>query len=95
MLSLSVCLAAQNSISQYWHKVRTLRSEGIYHANAFDLAMMIPYFIVLFVLAVYGMHRYWLVYDYFAYAKNVPRPRPRSRNGRASLFSSQYSTSAT
>src|SRR5437899_8820011 len=38
--------------------------------------MMIPYFIVLFVLAVYGLHRYWLVYDYFAYAKNVPPSPP-------------------
>src|SRR5271168_1941098 len=46
----------------------------MYHANAFDLAMMIPYFIVLFVLAAYGLHRYWLVYEYFAYSKNVPPP---------------------
>ena len=37
---------------------------------------MIPYFIVLFVLAIYGLHRYWLVYDYYAYAKNVPGPPP-------------------
>ena len=44
----------------------------MYHANAFDLMMMIPYFIVLVILAVYGMHRYWLVYDYYKYKKNVP-----------------------
>lgn len=44
----------------------------MYHANAFDLAMMIPYFIVLMVLALYGLHRYWLVYDYFMYSKNIP-----------------------
>jgi cellulose synthase/poly-beta-1,6-N-acetylglucosamine synthase-like glycosyltransferase len=37
---------------------------------------MIPYFIVLFVLAIYGMHRYWLVYDYYKYARNVPGPPP-------------------
>src|ERR1700686_2311542 len=37
--------------------------------------MMIPYFIVLFILALYGLHRYWLVYDYYAYRKNVP-PEP-------------------
>src|SRR5439155_18520460 len=38
--------------------------------------MMIPYFIVLVVLAMYGLHRYWLVYDYFQYSKNVPPPPP-------------------
>src|SRR5256886_13189364 len=33
-------------------------------------------FIVLMVLAMYGLHRYWLVYDYFQYSKNVPLPPP-------------------
>jgi len=79
-LSLSVSLAAQNSISHYWHKITDRTFTGVYHANAFDLAMMIPYFIVLFVLAVYGLHRYWLVYDYFAYSKNVPPAPPPVAN---------------
>ncbi|HEX9456688.1 MAG TPA: hypothetical protein VF935_03585, partial [Candidatus Acidoferrum sp.] len=60
-LLLSVCLAAQNPLSHYLHRLRDQTFAGIYHANAFDLAMMIPYFIVLLVLAVYGLHRYWLV----------------------------------
>jgi cellulose synthase/poly-beta-1,6-N-acetylglucosamine synthase-like glycosyltransferase len=64
------------SIGQYWHKLTDKTFTGIYHANFFDLAMMIPYFIVLFILAIYGLHRYWLVYDYYAYAKNVPGPPP-------------------
>jgi cellulose synthase/poly-beta-1,6-N-acetylglucosamine synthase-like glycosyltransferase len=76
MLSLSVYLAQQNPISHYWHKITDRTFSGIYHANAFDLAMMIPYFLVLFVLAMYGLHRYWLVYDYFMYSKNVPSPPP-------------------
>src|SRR5713226_5524552 len=71
-LSIPVLLAAQNPISHYWHRVTDKTFAGIYHANAFDLALMIPYFIVLFVLALYGLHRYWLVYDYFVYSKNVP-----------------------
>src|ERR1700720_4206373 len=65
-------------VGQYWHKITDRTFTGIYHANFFDLAMMIPYFIVLFVLAVYGLHRYWLVYDYYAYAKNVPGPPPEA-----------------
>ncbi len=75
-LLLSVSLAQQNPISHYWHKVTDKTFSGIYHANAFDLAMTIPYFLVLFVLAMYGLHRYWLVYDYFMYSKNVPPPPP-------------------
>ncbi len=71
-----VLAAHTASIGQYWHKITDKTFTGIYHANFFDLAMMIPYFIVLFVLAVYGLHRYWLVYDYYAYAKNVPGPPP-------------------
>jgi cellulose synthase/poly-beta-1,6-N-acetylglucosamine synthase-like glycosyltransferase len=38
---------------------------GLYHANGFDLALLIPYFVVLVVLAGYGAHRYILVYLYY------------------------------
>jgi cellulose synthase/poly-beta-1,6-N-acetylglucosamine synthase-like glycosyltransferase len=80
VLSLSVFFSLQNPISHYWHKLTDRTFSGIYHANAFDLAMMIPYFLVLLVLAMYGLHRYWLVYDYFLYSKNVPPPPPRVTN---------------
>ena len=43
---------------------------GLYQANAFDLALLIPYFIVLILLAFYGMHRYQLVYLYYKHRKN-------------------------
>jgi cellulose synthase/poly-beta-1,6-N-acetylglucosamine synthase-like glycosyltransferase len=79
-LLLSLTLAQQSSIRHYWHKVTDRTFSGIYHANAFDLAMMIPYFLVLCVLALYGLHRYWLVYDYYKYSKNVPGPPPSVGN---------------
>jgi cellulose synthase/poly-beta-1,6-N-acetylglucosamine synthase-like glycosyltransferase len=66
----------QNALNHYWHKITDRTFAGVYHANGFDLAMMIPYFIMLFILATYGLHRYWLVYNYFAYSKNVPGPQP-------------------
>jgi cellulose synthase/poly-beta-1,6-N-acetylglucosamine synthase-like glycosyltransferase len=69
-------LAAQSSLGHYWHKITDRTFSGVYHANGFDLAMMIPYFIVLFILALYGLHRYWLVYDYYAYRKNIPAQPP-------------------
>src|SRR5271156_207609 len=44
--------------------------QGLYHPNAFDLALLIPYFIVLILLAGYGMHRYVLVFLYYKNKKN-------------------------
>ena len=44
--------------------------QGLYQVNAFDLALLIPYFIVLIILAAYGAHRYWLVYLYYKHGKN-------------------------
>src|SRR5580698_6020269 len=43
--------------------------QGLYHANAFDMALLIPYFIVLILLASYGAHRYVLVYLYYKHRK--------------------------
>jgi cellulose synthase/poly-beta-1,6-N-acetylglucosamine synthase-like glycosyltransferase len=44
--------------------------QGLYEINAFDLALLIPYFVVLVVLAGYGVHRYWMVYLYYKHKKN-------------------------
>src|SRR5271166_3158877 len=70
----------QGGLSHYWHKITDKTFTGVYNANAFDLAMMIPYFIVLFVLAFYGLHRYALIYDYFVYRKNIPKAPPAVEN---------------
>ena len=67
---------AQNPLSKYWQRVTDRTFQGVYQVNAFDLAVMIPYFLVLIVLAAYGLHRYWLVYTYFKYRQNVPPPPP-------------------
>src|SRR5271155_3604376 len=50
--------------------------QGLYQANAFDLALLIPYFVVLIILAAYGAHRYWLVYLYYKYKKNKTTEPP-------------------
>jgi cellulose synthase/poly-beta-1,6-N-acetylglucosamine synthase-like glycosyltransferase len=44
--------------------------QGLYQVNAFDMALLIPYFIVLVLLASYGFHRYVLVYLYYKNRKN-------------------------
>jgi len=49
---------------------------GLYQLNSFDLAIMLPYFLVMIVLAAYGMHRYTLVYRFFKNRRNVAPPPP-------------------
>ena len=44
--------------------------KGLYHANAFDMALLVPYFVVLILLASYGVHRYVLVYLYYKHRNN-------------------------
>ena len=59
----------------YWSRLTDSNRDpfrGIYQLNAFDLAIMIPYFLVLGVLAAYGLHRYWLVYCYTKHRANIP-----------------------
>jgi cellulose synthase/poly-beta-1,6-N-acetylglucosamine synthase-like glycosyltransferase len=59
----------------YWSRLTDSGRDpfrGIYQLNAFDLAIMIPYFLVLGVLAAYGFHRYWLVYCYTKHRANIP-----------------------
>ncbi len=70
---------AQNPLWNYWSKFTDPSRNpfrGLYQLNWFDLAIMIPYFIVLVILAAYGMHRYVLVYEYFKNRRNVPGPPP-------------------
>ncbi|MGH9566022.1 MAG: cellulose synthase family protein, partial [Candidatus Angelobacter sp.] len=43
--------------------------KGLYQPNAFDMMLLIPYFIVLILLASYGVHRYILVYLYYKHRK--------------------------
>jgi cellulose synthase/poly-beta-1,6-N-acetylglucosamine synthase-like glycosyltransferase len=45
--------------------------KGVYSANAFDLLILVPYFVVLVFLAAYGVHRYVLVWLYYRNRKNA------------------------
>jgi cellulose synthase/poly-beta-1,6-N-acetylglucosamine synthase-like glycosyltransferase len=68
-----------NPVTDYWHRnMDPLKNpfKGLYQLNAFDLVVMLPYFLVMVVLAAYGIHRYALVYNYFKNRRNVPGPPP-------------------
>jgi len=68
---LLATLAAPKGIGQYIRQHFLDKTfQGLYHPNAFDTALLIPYFIVLILLASYGAHRYVLVYLYYKNKKN-------------------------
>ena len=72
-LSLFVLAAilAPHGIAQYLRQHFLDKTfQGLYHANTFDMALLIPYFVVLILLASYGAHRYVLVYLYYKNKKN-------------------------
>jgi cellulose synthase/poly-beta-1,6-N-acetylglucosamine synthase-like glycosyltransferase len=49
--------------------------KGLYHWNFFDAALLLPYFAVMILLSVYGVHRYTMVYVYYRDRKNY-NPNP-------------------
>ena len=63
-------LASKGLVPYLRHHFLDKTFQGLYQVNAFDLALLIPYFIVLIILAAYGGHRYWLVYLYYKHKKN-------------------------
>ena len=77
-LAAMALLSAPRGIAQYLKSHFLDRTfQGLYHANGFDLALLIPYFIVLVLLASYGLHRYILVYLYYKNRKNHTGEAPQ------------------
>ena len=75
-LELLATLAAPRGVGQYirQHFLDTT-FKGLYQINGFDLALLIPYFIVLIILASYGAHRY----GSSIFITSTRRIRPRLR----------------
>jgi cellulose synthase/poly-beta-1,6-N-acetylglucosamine synthase-like glycosyltransferase len=69
-------LAARGPLEQYWRKLTNPAFRGLYQTNSFDLAVMLPYFFVLVILAGYGIHRYALVYKFFKNRSRIAGPPP-------------------
>ena len=50
--------------------------ERLYQWNWFDTSLLIPYFVVMVILAFYGLHRYQLVWLYYKHKKNAAKDPP-------------------
>jgi cellulose synthase/poly-beta-1,6-N-acetylglucosamine synthase-like glycosyltransferase len=67
-----------NPVARYFYQIfHKDPFRGLYQPNAFDLSILIPYFTILIILSVYGVHRYHLTYLYLKHRKNAPKPRGR------------------
>src|SRR6266513_3652244 len=74
-LLLACLIAPKNPVVRYILQVfHRDPFRGLYYPNAFDLAILIPYFTILIILSIYGIHRYLLAYAYLKNKKNAPRP---------------------
>ena len=77
---LALILTSKGLVPYLRHHFLDKTFVGLYQVNAFDLALLIPYFIVLIILAAYGAHRYWLVYLYYKHQKKkTTEPAARFR----------------
>ena len=64
-------LLAPHGLGHYWKTHYADKTfEHLYRWNTFDTCMLIPYFIVMVILAFYGIHRYQLVWLYYKNKKN-------------------------
>src|SRR5205823_14696051 len=79
---LSLALFAPHGLLHYFKshfgdiRINGFGFKGLYRLNGFDVGLLIPYFIVLLVLASYGIHRYVLVYLYYKHRKNKVEDPP-------------------
>src|ERR1700733_10179711 len=53
--------------------------KGIHHLQFFDWAIMVPYFAVLGVLSVYGLHRYETIRGYLKHRKRLSEAEAPAR----------------
>ena len=64
--------SAPKGLGHYWKTHYADKTfEHLYHLTGFDIALLTPYFIVMIILAFYGLHRYQLVWLYFRNKKNA------------------------
>lgn len=64
-----------NPVTRYFnHLFHKDPFQGLYQVNAFDLSILIPYFTILIILSVFGIHRYHLTYLFRKNRHKAPKP---------------------
>lgn len=78
-LSAMLHFAPRHGLLQYLHQQQMANQTfaHLYSFNWFDASLLTPYFVLMVVLAFYGLHRYQLVWLYYRHKKNVVHRPPR------------------
>src|SRR5665213_2693865 len=70
--------ARPNPVLHYFHEQWVVHQifAPLYSFNWFDASLLTPYFLLMIVLAFYGLHRYQLVWLYYRHKKNATHEPP-------------------
>lgn len=68
--------AAPSPLEQFRRALSDQTFAGIHHLSWFDWALLIPYFTLLAVLAVYGTYRYEVIRLYYKHRQKLPKEAP-------------------
>ncbi len=67
-------ILAPKGVAHYWKTHYADKTfEHLYKLSAFDYWLLTPYFLVMIILAFYGIHRYQLVWLYYRNKKNAAK----------------------
>src|SRR5437762_8328511 len=76
--SIPLALLANTALNKLTQGLFDSTFVGIYRLSWFDWMLLIPYFTILAILSVYGLHRYEIIRTYFKHRKKaVDRPSAR------------------
>jgi cellulose synthase/poly-beta-1,6-N-acetylglucosamine synthase-like glycosyltransferase len=70
-LALAFLVARPSAAERLIRSIMNNPFAGIHELNWFDWAMLVPYFTVLLILSVYGIHRYDVIHTYFKHRKKA------------------------
>src|SRR6476646_7581393 len=69
--SFPIALLANSAVSRLTQGLFDDTFAGIHQLSWFDWELMIPYFGILAIISVYGLHRYDVIRTYFKHRKNA------------------------
>ncbi len=73
---LLLALAAPSPTTRFVRSLFDDTFTGIHELAWFDWAMLIPYFVILGILSIYGLHRYDIIRTYFKYRHKATAEPP-------------------
>src|ERR1041384_4414034 len=73
---LPALLASQSAADRLMHRMFDDTFTGIHQLAWFDWAILLPYFSVLIILSIFGLHRYEVIRTYFKHRKKTAKDPP-------------------